>query len=75
MELIDHERSESGIFKSVFKESGLTNCTLAFRPGGCAHSAGGRTVDVESDHNRTAPALGSPDSAVADLAFRNETAI
>ncbi len=75
MEVMDHERSESGIFKSVSKESGFTNSTLDFRNGGRALRARGRTFDLETDLNRTALAFGSPDSTFADFAFRNETAI
>ena len=75
MELIDHERSESGVFESVSKESGNTNYTLAFCAGGRARRASGRIFHVETDRNRTAPAIGSPDSTFSDLTFRNETAI
>ena len=75
MELIDHERSESGIFESVSKESGLANSNLAFDAGGRALRASGRTFHVETFGYHTAPAINSPDSTFADLAFRNETTI
>ena len=75
MEWMDHERSESDIFERVSKESGLTNYNVALIAGGCVGCAISRTGHVETDRNRTSPAIGSTESACANLAFRNETTI
>ena len=74
MELIDHERSKSGIFESVSKESGFTNSTLDFRNGGRALRARGRTFDLEAallqDPDRGGVLLG--DMAVDENGLRTD---
>lgn len=75
MELIDHERSESGIFEGLFKESCLAIDDDSFCSGIHGRSAHANVKRSETDRTGTSRAIVASDSTVADFAFRHETTI